>query len=262
MSWEFVLYGKEDHMGTITINNPDKFNAFTRNTREEILEALELACSDEDVRVIVITGVGKAFCSGGDVNEIVDGSTKASSSLFDKRPTMAKIPLLINSIEKPVIAAVNGVAAGGGCNLALSCDIRIASDNARFFQTFAKSGAFPDWGGIHLLPKLVGYAKAAELFFTGDIIGAEEALRIGLVNKVVPHDELASATKKIAGRIAKNAPVSIALIKRGLQNFYKMDITQAVDFESYCLRICFDTEDSKEGFRSFLEKRAPNFTGR
>ncbi len=175
---------------------------------------------------------------------------------------MNKIVLLINSVEKPVIASVNGVAAGGGCNLALACDIRIASDRARFSEVFVKRGVHPDWGGIYFLPRLVGYSKAAELIFTGDIIDAQEALRIGMINKVVSHDELSMATKELAMKIAKNAPIPISLAKRGLQNFYKMDLPQAVDYEAFAISICKNSEDQKEGFKSFLEKREPNFVGR
>jgi 2-(1,2-epoxy-1,2-dihydrophenyl)acetyl-CoA isomerase len=175
---------------------------------------------------------------------------------------MSKIVHLINTVEKPVIASVNGVAAGGGCNLALACDIRIASERARFSEAFTKRGVHPDWGGIYFLPRLVGYAKAAELILTGDIIDANEALRIGMVNKVVPHEELNLATKELAKKIVKNAPIPISLAKRGLQNFYKMDLAQALDYEAYAIGICVNTEDRVEGFKSFLEKREPNFRGR
>ena len=263
MEWEFVLFEKEDSVGTITLNRPEKYNALGGNMRQEILAALELACSDTDVRVIVITGAGKAFCVGGDVDEFVSGSTKAiSTSATSERPTMSKIVLLINSTGKPVIASVNGMAAGGGCNLALSCDIRIASDHARFSEVFVKRGVHPDWGGIWFLPRLVGYAKAAELIFTGDIIDAEEALRIGMVNRVVPHDELPQATRELAQKIAKNAPIPIARAKRGLQNFYKMDLAQAVDYEVMTLSVCWNSEDRVEGMKSFVEKRDPVFRGR
>ena len=175
---------------------------------------------------------------------------------------MSKIVHLINAVEKPVIASVNGVAAGGGCNLALACDIRIASERARFSEAFTKRGVHPDWGGIYFLPRLVGYAKAAELIFTGNIIDANEALRIGMVNKVVPHEELDIATTELAKKIVKNAPLPISLAKRGLQNFYKMDLAQVLDYEAYANGICVNTEDRMEGFKAFLEKREPNFLGK
>jgi 2-(1,2-epoxy-1,2-dihydrophenyl)acetyl-CoA isomerase len=263
MRWNFVLLEKEEKVATLTLNRPDKLNAFGGNMRQEILEGLEEACQDEDVRVIVITGAGKAFSVGGDVNEFVAGTSQImAKEATTERPTMSKIVLLINTVEKPVIASVNGVAAGGGCNLALACDIRIASERARFSEAFTKRGVHPDWGGIYFLPRLVGYAKAAELIFTGDVIDANEALRIGMVNRVVPHEELMIATKELARKIAKNAPMPISLAKRGLQHSYKMDLAQALDYEAYTIGICVNTEDRIEGFKAFLEKREPNFTGR
>lgn len=263
MEWKYILLEREGMIAKVILNRPDKMNAFCENMREELLEALQVVSEDRGIRVIIITGAGKAFCVGGDVNELLEGTTKATPvEATSERYTMNKIVLLINSVEKPVIASVNGVAAGGGCNLALACDIRIASDRARFSEVFVKRGVHPDWGGIYFLPRLVGYSKAAELIFTGDIIDAQEALRIGMVNKVVSHDELSMATKELALKIAKNAPIPISLAKRGLQNFYKMDLSQAVDYEAFAISICKNSEDQKEGFKSFLEKREPNFVGR
>jgi enoyl-CoA hydratase/carnithine racemase len=260
---KFVLFEREGHVGTVTLNRPEKLNAFAGNMREEILEALQTACAEKDVRVIVVTGAGRAFCVGGDVNEFVDGTTQVTpKTATSERFTMSKIVLLIHSVEKPVIASVNGVAAGGGCNLALACDIRIASDRARFSEAFTKRGVHPDWGGMYFLPRLVGYAKAAELIFTGEVIDAQEALKIGMVNQVVPHDELALTTKELAQRIAKNAPIPIALAKRGLQHSYRMDLAQVLDYEAFAIGICANSQDCKEGFKSFLEKREPNFIGK
>lgn len=265
MKMEYVLLDKKDGIGTITLNRPERYNAFAGGMREEILEAVQEVSSDPDVRVIVITGNGKAFCAGGDVNEFVSGNSRALSAAdiaTSDRLTMCKAVLAINAVEKPVIAAVNGVAAGGGCNLALSCDIRIASEKAKLGQVFTRRGAFPDWGGIYFLPRLVGYAKAAELLFSGEIIDAREAFKIGMVNKIIPHDKLMEETFIMAERIVKNAPIPIAFIKRGLQNFYNMDLSQAVDYEAYVLGITMKSEDFMEGFNAFLEKREPTFTGR
>jgi len=263
MNRKFVRYDKENSIGTITLNRPEKYNAFGGNMREEILEAVEDCCSDSDVRVIVITGAGKAFCAGGDVEEFVSGKTQAlAQTVSNERHTMSKIVLAINAVEKPVIAAVNGVAAGGGCNMALSCDIRIASEKAKFAQVFTRRGAHPDWGGIHFLPRLVGYAKAAELIFAGDVIEAKEALELGMVNSLVSHDQLMPATYELAGKIAKNAPIPIAFAKRGLQNFHKMDLPQALDYESFVLDVCMKSDDFMEGFKAFLEKREPTFHGK
>ncbi len=263
MSWEYILLEKKDGVATVTLNRPEKYNAFAGRMRQEIVEVIDEVAQDREVRVVVITGAGKAFCVGGDVNEFVSGTTQAlEQQISSERHAMCKAALTINTMEKPVIASVNGVAAGGGCNLALSCDIRIASEKARFGQVFVRRGVHPDWGGIYFLPRLVGYAKAAELIFSGEVVGAEEALKIGMVNKVVPHEELTQATRDFAERIAKNAPIPIAFAKRGLQNFNKWDLPQALDYESYVLEVCKQSEDFMEGFSSFLEKREPVFKGR
>ncbi len=263
MKWEHILLDRADKVATITLNRPEKYNSFTGRMREDLLEAVREACEDPEVRAVVITGAGKAFCTGGDVDEFLSGNTQALSRAGPTdRYTMHKIVSAIHHTEKPFIAAVNGVAAGGGCNLALACDIRILSDKARFVQVFSRRGAFPDWGGIYFLPRLVGYAKAAELLFAGDSVDAGEALRIGLANRVVGQDELMDAASQLAGRIAANAPVPISLIKRGLQNSFQVSLEQALDFESYALEICKGTEDFREGFLSFIEKREAVFKGR
>jgi 2-(1,2-epoxy-1,2-dihydrophenyl)acetyl-CoA isomerase len=263
MQWEHVLLDKKDKIAWITLNRPEKMNAFGGRMRQEIAEVIADVCADPEVRVIVITGAGKAFCVGGDVTEFVSGETKALTETSpSERPAMAKIVLALNQVEKPVIAAVNGVAAGGGVNLALACDIRIASEKARFGQVFTRRGVHPDWGGIYFLPRLVGYAKACELIFSGDVIDAQEAYKLGMVNTLVPHEKLMEATSEMARRIADNAPIPISFAKRGLQNFYKWDLAQALDYESYVLSVTMKSEDLKEGFTAFLEKREPVFKGR
>ncbi len=262
MNWEFVLLNKEDGIGTIILNRPDALNALGGKMREEIFAALESAVADSEVRVIVITGAGKAFCAGGDVREFVSGETRAEANLpIDQRPARDRIVLLIQTTGKPVIASVNGVAAGGGCNLALACDLRVASDRARFGEVFVRRGIHPDWGGTWFLPRLVGYAKAAELIFSGEVIDAQEAWRIGLVNKVVPHEELPTATKALAMKFVKTAPIPIALAKKALQNYSRIDLAQALDFERFAQAICWNTEDRAEGMKSFLDKREPVFKG-
>jgi 2-(1,2-epoxy-1,2-dihydrophenyl)acetyl-CoA isomerase len=262
MAWEHVLLEKKEHIGVITLNRPEKLNAFGGRMRQEIMEVLDDVAADAQVRVVLITGAGKAFCVGGDVHEFVDGSVQAlAKGPTSARPAMGRVVLAINTMEKPVIAAVNGVAAGGGCNLALACDIRIASDKARFGQVFTRRGLHPDWGGIYFLPRLVGYAKAAELIFSGEVIEAQEALRIGLVNRVVPQESFWRASWELAGRVAQNAPIPIAFAKRGLQNLSKWDLAQALDYESYVLELIMKSEDVKEGFTAFLEKREPVFKG-
>jgi enoyl-CoA hydratase/carnithine racemase len=263
MNWEFVLFHKEEGIGTVTLNRPDSMNALGGGMRQEILAAVETAVADPEVKVIVITGAGKAFCAGGDVKEFVSGSTRGEANLsIDQRPTRDKVVLLIQQTGKPVIASVNGVAAGGGCNLALACDMRIASDRARFGETFVRRGVHPDWGGCWFLPRLVGYARAAELIFSGEVIDAQEALRIGLVNKVVPHEELPKATREFARKFMKSAPIPVALAKKALQDYSRIDLVQALDHERLAQSICWNSEDRQEGMKSFVEKRDPVFRGK
>ena len=198
MSEQQILLNQTDHVATLTLNRPERMNAFGGRMRQELVESLEAVRANADIRVVVITGAGKAFCTGGDLQEFADGTVQAlSKQATSNRPPMCKAVLAIHEMEKPVIAAVNGVAAGGGCNLALACDIRIASETARFAQVFTRRGLHPDWGGIYFLPRLVGYAKAAELIMSGEIVDAAEALRLGLVNRVVPADELGTATDTV-----------------------------------------------------------------
>ena len=264
MELEHLLYEKSGRVAWITLNRPERRNSFGGLMRQEIVSVLEDAAADREIRCVVITGAGdRHFCTGGDVEEFATGKTQAlEKTVSAERHAMCKAALLINRMEKPVIAAVNGVAAGGGVNLALACDVRVASDRARFGQVFVRRGVHPDWGGIYFLPRLVGYAKACELIFGGDVIGAEEALKIGMVNQVVPHENLREAAREMAVKFAKNAPIPIAFAKRGLQNFGRWDLAQALDYESYVLSVCMQTQDIIEGFGAFLEKREPDFQGK
>jgi len=263
MDWKLILYKKEDGIGTITLNRPESMNALGSGIREEILEAMELAVNDFDIRVIVITGAGKAFCAGGDVKEFVSGRSQLNDNpAVDQRPIRDKVVILIQSTGKPVIASVNGPAAGAGCNMALACDMRIASDRACFAQSFVRRGLHPDWAGSWLLPRLVGPAKAAELIFSGEMINAQEALRIGLVNMVVPHEKLIEATRAFAMKFVNNAPIPIALAKNALRVYSRIDLYQALDYERFAQGVCWNSEDRSEGMNSFIEKRDPVFKGK
>jgi len=261
MNLEHILLEKKENVATITLNRPP-YNSFGGLMRQEIVTVLKDVANDPEVRCVIITGAGKYFCTGGDVNEFASGQTKAlEEKVSAQRHAMCEAVLLINGMEKPVISSVNGPAAGGGVNLALCCDVIIASDKARFGQVFVRRGVHPDWGGIYFLPRLVGYAKACELIFSGEVVPADEAARIGMVNKMVPHDELQNATWQMARRFATSAPIPIAFAKRGLQNFQKWDLPQALDYESYVLSVLMKSHDIIEGFAAFLEKREPNFKG-
>src|SRR5260221_234538 len=248
---------------TVTLNRPDKLNAFAGTMREELLDALRVAESETSCRVVVITGAGRAFCAGGDVDFMAglqrDGNVDAFRKLLDAG---RDIVMQIASMPKPVIASINGVAAGAGCNLALACDLRLASDAAKLGETFVRIGLHPDWGGTWLLPRLVGYGRAMELLATGRMVAADEALRIGMVDRVVPAAELAAGTESLARAIAAGPPVAIAGIKRAMQASERNDLRTQIDLESQHQLDCFRSRDAAEGMAAFFEKRNAAFEGR
>lgn len=247
---------------TITLNRPDKLNAFSGTMREDLLAALRAAADDAAVRVVVITGAGRAFCAGGDV-EYMSGLQKAGDVQTFRKLLDAgrEIVTTIAKIDKPVIASVNGIAAGAGCNLALACDYRIASDGAKFSESFVKIGMHPDWGGTWLLPRLIGSGRAMEMLMTGRMIDANEAVSIGLVDRVVPAAELAAETERLAQAIASGPPMAIAGIKRALGASEKNDLRVQIDLESENQLAAFRSKDAAEGMAAFFEKRAAKFSG-
>src|SRR5499426_3354379 len=248
--YQSLIYEVKDAIATLTLNRPERLNALGGTLRDDLYDAVLRASGDADVRVIVVTGAGKGFCSGGDVkamNEVKEG--RAERPLIDKvAPLRDRVLLAMRDAPQPVIAAVNGAAAGAGMNLALGCDIRLASTAAKFTQAFVKRGLHPDWGGTYFLPRLVGMAKACELIFTGEIIDAQEALRLGIVNAVYAPEEL--------------TPAAIRLAKRALYHSEETDLRGALEFETFAQNVCSETEDAREGIRAFVEKRAPSFKGR
>jgi enoyl-CoA hydratase/carnithine racemase len=257
---EQVLLDRSDGVGTLTLNRPDKLNAFAGRMRQEIAEGLDELESDESVRVIVITGAGRAFCAGGDVAymaELVErGDVESMAALVDAG---RHVVTTIRRSRKPVIASVNGVAAGGGANLALSCDLRIAGERASLGQTFNRIGLHPDWGGTYFLPRLVGPAKALELFWLADIIDARECERLGLFNKVVPQAELPEATYAWARTLADKPALAIALVKRAVYESLDRTLPEMLDYELDAQLRCFESGDASEGIRAFAEKRAARF---
>jgi 2-(1,2-epoxy-1,2-dihydrophenyl)acetyl-CoA isomerase len=268
MSYETLLYDVDRGVATVTLNRPAVLNAVSPRMIEELREALDTLREDASVRAAVLTGAGRGFCSGADLkarqrvkpSEAPADASKAGAERL--RRTFNPLILGIRSIEKPFIAAVNGVAAGAGCNLALACDIVLASDEARFGNVFTRIGLIPDCGGHYFLPRLVGFHKAAELMFTGEIIDAREAERIGLVNRVVPHAELTKATRELAERLARGPTRAIGLCKRTLNVGITGDLAAVLDAEAEGQGLASQTEDHWEGVQAFLEKRPARFSGK
>ncbi|MDQ3706809.1 MAG: enoyl-CoA hydratase-related protein [Chloroflexota bacterium] len=260
MDYETILYNLDEGVLTITLNRPDVLNAFNRKMTDELQDAFKKAERDSEVRCIVLTGAGRAFSSGEDLkSRSANGESDFGSTLRQRyNPLVSKM----RNIEKPVLGSINGVAAGAGCSIALACDLRIASDKARFMEVFVRVGLVPDSGSSFFLPRLVGLGKALEMAFLGDDMGADEALRTGLVNRVVPSEELESATRELALRLAKSPTKAIGLAKRAINRALTMDLDQVLEYEVYGQEAAGASDDHQEGLAAFLEKRAPNFTGR
>lgn len=261
---QLVRYEVADHVATITLNRPERRNALNFPAYAELETALRAAVADPEARCVIVTGVDPAFCSGDDVVEVLGApkpvETRPSSPMVRHQPTPAAMAAL--ECDKPVIAAVNGAAVGWGMELALYADVRIASEKAKFAELFIKRGLVCDVGGFYRLPSIVGPAKAAELLFTGDVISADEALRIGLVTEVAPHAALMERARALAARIAVNPPLALRYMKEGLRRAAYGDPRELGGWAMETIRALMQTEDHREGVASFLEKRAPVFSGR
>ena len=262
MAYETILTETADGVLTITLNRPDVLNAVTRAMLREVQGVMRGAERDAAVRAIVLTGAGRGFCAGQDLNARSAGDGPPPSVGSSLREGYNVLVRQIRGIEKPVIAAINGVAAGAGMNLALACDLRIASDTAWFTQAFVKIGLVPDSGGSLFLPLLVGAAKAAELAFTGDRVDASEAHRLGLVNRVVPADALAAEAHALAARLATLPTRAIGLTKRAFNRAVMPNLDAVLEYEADLQEIAAATEDYREGVAAFLERRPAAFTGR
>lgn len=248
-----------DAILTITLDRPDALNAFDRAMKEELLAALKAAERDKAVRVVIITGADRAFNAGQDLKERQEPG--AADLIAELRTRYNPLILAMRRLEKPIIAAVNGVAAGAGCSLALACDLVIASEEARFIQAFSRVGLIPDTGSTWFLPRLMGYAKAAEMAFLAEPMDAATAERLGLVNRVVPADRLMGEARDLAERLAKSAPLALALTKRALNRALGADLASQLDYEAQLQGVAGNSADHAEGVSAFVAKRPPVFTG-
>jgi 2-(1,2-epoxy-1,2-dihydrophenyl)acetyl-CoA isomerase len=258
-----LLEAKHDGVATLVMNRPDRLNALNNELATALNDALGRIAEDSTVRVVVITGAGRAFCAGGDLAAI--GKGRQSREIQSLEPLLRsgmQAVFRMRTIPQPVIAAVNGAAAGAGMNIALAADIRIAAEEAVFGQNFAKVGLFPDFGGTYFLPQLVGPAKAAELFYTGDMIDAKTALSLGIVNHVVPGMQLESDVKSLAQKIAVGPSLAIQAVKKTLFGAEKNKLSEALEHEVQEQIRCYLSEDCSEGIRAFFNKRPPKFQGK
>ena len=258
-----LLVERTDHVLTITLNRPDRLNAISGPMLNALSRTLQEANIDRDVRVVVLTGAGRGFCAGLDLKDQMSGDQTVGGgrgyNLFDLHNSP---PIVINRMDKPMICALNGAAAGYGMDMALGCDIRIASEHAKMGAVFAKRGVLPESGGCWYLPRLLGWARAAEVAFLGDVLDAQRSLELGLVNRVVPHDQLMAETMKVANQIAKNAPLSVQSTKRMMRLGMEESFEAAVDHIYLQLLPLFGSQDFKEGLSAFAERREANFQGR
>lgn len=255
-----ILFEVKDNIGTITLNRPDKFNSFNRTMALQMQDALNKCCEDDEIRAVVIKGNGKAFCAGQDLAEAIDPNGPELSKIVSEHYN--PIIILIRRIEKPVIAAINGVAAGAGANIALACDITIATESASFIQAFSKIGLIPDSGGTYFLPRIIGYQKATALMMMGDKVSAEEAEKMGMIYKWVKDDEFESEIQKTASKLATMPTKGLGLTKQALNKSATNDLKMQLALEDELQSRAGKTEDYDEGVNAFLEKRKPNFKGK
>jgi 2-(1,2-epoxy-1,2-dihydrophenyl)acetyl-CoA isomerase len=265
MSSTAILFEKKENIATLTLNRPDKMNAFNDQMAEELVNCFETIDQDQDVRAVIITGAGKSFCAGADLRErfLPKIEQRKKGFLKDVTGEFSELgALALSRVRKVTIAVINGVASGVGCTLALGCDIRMASATAKFSFPFLRVGILPEFGSTYYLPRLVGIGKACEVVFTGQTIDAEEAKEIGLVNRVVPLERLMEESYAMARKIAQMPPLALAISKRALyQGLRAPDLASQLQYEALALVHLLGTADHEEGVRSFLEKRDPTFKG-
>jgi 2-(1,2-epoxy-1,2-dihydrophenyl)acetyl-CoA isomerase len=258
-----ILESRHEGIVTLVLNRPDRLNALNNDLAVALNEALQRISQDDSIRVVILSGAGRGFCAGGDLGAIGKGrQTGATTELEPLLRSGMQAVLKMRTMHQPVIAAVNGPAAGAGMNIALAADIRIAAEEATFGENFSKVGLFPDFGGTWFLPQLVGPSIAAELFYTGEMIDAQTALRLGIVNRVVPAAQLEAEAQSLAMKISQGPPVAVRAVKRALFGSEKAALAKALEHEVQEQIRCYLSEDCSEGIRAFFEKRAPKFQGK
>lgn len=260
MDYETIRYDVQDGVLTITLNRPDKLNAFNEQMTQETIRAFKQAARDDGVRCVVLTGAGRGFSSGQDLKGFVERGDEVSIGEH-LRHGYNRLVTQMASLEKPIIGAINGVAAGAGCGIALACDIRIASDKASFMQAFSRVGLIPDSGSTWTLPRLIGYARAYEMAITAEKVPAEKALAWGLVNDVVPAAQLEEIVAAWARRLAQGPTLAFGLTKRAMRRAEDMGLAEALAYEALLQEVAGRSHDHQEGVAAFLEKREPEYRG-
>lgn len=265
MDFETVILKKEGHIATITMNRPEMMNALNTQMLQEMVAAIdEIACND-DVRVVVLTGAGRVFCSGADISEGGKASGLSGTPVemhHNLRNSYQKVALRLQRLDKPTIAMVNGAAVGAGCDFAFACDMRVGSEKARFRNGFVRVGLIPGGGGTWLYTRLMGLGRGLEFLFTGDFLEAEEAEHIGVLNKIVPADDLERETMELAQKIANNPPLAVQMSKMMAYKALDSDLEAALEQAAACQALALSSEDHREGVNAFIEKREAQFKGR
>ena len=266
MDFKDIIYKADNRVARVALNRPETLNAYTERMVQELIVAVDLARNDEAVRVLVLTGTGRGFCSGGDVSGGPESRSRyhasAMSHLLEMRENMHQLVLSLHRFDKPAIAAINGAAVAGGLTLALSCDLRIASDKARLGDTALKFGLLCDEGGAYLFPRFMGMDRALRMTLLSEVYDAKTAMELGLITEVVPHDQLGARVEEMAMRLAEGAPLAVRLAKRMMYKQLQMTLDNALEDAALSVMITNPSEDAREGVRAFLEKRKPKFQGR
>jgi enoyl-CoA hydratase len=255
MTYQNIIFEKEENIAVITFNRPDAMNALNNQTRAEFGAAITEVAADDQIKVLILTGSGKAFVAGSDIKEFSQTTPYTAHGIN-------RLGEMVEKLEKPVIAAVNGFCLGGGCEIAMACDIIIASEKAKFGQPEINIGIIPGGGATQRLPRLIGVCKAKELIFTGDIVNAEQADRLGLINRVVPVDDLMPVAKELAKKIAAKSTAALKLAKTAINRGMQTNLESGLKYEYELYSLALSLEDRVEGVNAFLEKRAPEFIGR